>query len=48
LPEEAASEGPVREKSQVPIKQLVMPNHFSALADVKQAVLRDLSEVSAL
>jgi hypothetical protein len=33
-----------RVAEQVPIKQLVMPNDFSALADVKQAVLRDSSE----
>jgi hypothetical protein len=29
---------------QVPVKQLVMPNDFSALAEVRQAILRDLSE----
>lgn len=33
-----------RVAEQVPIKQLVMPDDFSALAEVRQAVLRDLSE----
>ena len=32
-----------RVAEQVPIKQLVMPNDFSALDDVRQAVLHDLS-----
>jgi hypothetical protein len=30
--------------ARVPIKQLVVPNSFSALADVRQAVLRDLAD----
>jgi len=33
-----------RVAEQVPVKRLVMPDDFSALADVRQAVLRDLSE----
>jgi hypothetical protein len=30
--------------ARVPIKQLVVPNSFSALADVRHAVLRDLAD----
>jgi hypothetical protein len=33
-----------RVAAQVPVKRLVMPDDFSALADVRQAVLRDLSQ----
>jgi hypothetical protein len=36
-----------RVAERVPVKRLVMPDDFSALADVKQAVLRDLSEGTA-
>jgi hypothetical protein len=33
-----------RVAAQVPVKRLVMPDDFSALADVRQAVLRDLTK----